>query len=346
MKSRNLLLYSIMPLDEEHLEEICQDIREQYENGVATCALFSMTLVPEGKVPVDKVTPLCEKYDRFRDRLAELGIPCGVLVQATMGHGWVLGERAPFQHIVQLVDGEQPFSVCPADEGFRDYVRNAMETIASHRPAHIMLDDDFRLLFRPGGGCACPLHLLRMERLSGRPWEREELLRLVSSNTEEGEKAAQLFLRTQSESLIECARVMREGIDRVDPTIPGSFCCVGSSSENGAEIARIMAGRGNPTVLRIHNSRYSALGPKYFTQSFLRCAASIEKVKGQVDTVLAETDTCPQNRYSTSARSMHTHFTGSILEGATGAKHWITRLTAHEPASGRAYRRILSKYRG
>jgi hypothetical protein len=252
----------------------------------------------------------------------------------------------PYQPIVQLVDGKSPNSVCPADEGFREYVRGVMATIASHRPAHIMLDDDFRLMFRPGGGCACPLHLSRFERLYGKRMEREELLSLVSGRTEEGERASLAFVETQRDSLVECARTMRDAIDSVDPTIPGSFCCVSSSSEFGAEVAKIFAGKGHPSVLRIHNSRYSALGTKYFTQSFLRAAASIEKVAGKVDVVLAETDTCPQNRYSTSARSLHSHFTGSILEGANGAKHWITRLSAHEPASGRAYRKLLGRYRG
>ena len=47
-KDKKLHLYSIMLLDLEHLDEICQDIKEQYENGVSTCALFKMTLVPEG----------------------------------------------------------------------------------------------------------------------------------------------------------------------------------------------------------------------------------------------------------------------------------------------------------
>jgi hypothetical protein len=65
-----------------------------------------------------------------------------------------------------------------------------------------------------------------------------------------------------------------------------------------------------------------------------------------VDIFLAETDTCPQNRYSTSAALLHAHFTASILEGATGAKHWITRLGAYEPASGKAYRKKLAKYKG
>jgi hypothetical protein len=43
---------------------------------------------------------------------------------------------------------------------------------------------------------------------------------------------------------------------------------------------------------------------------------------------------------------LHTHCTGLILEGANGAKHWITRLAAHEPESGKAYRKILAKHRG
>jgi hypothetical protein len=62
--------------------------------------------------------------------------------------------------------------------------------------------------------------------------------------------------------------------------------------------------------------------------------------------ILAETDTCPQNRYSTGAQSLHAHFTASILEGVAGAKHWITRLSAFEPKSGVAYRKKLSRYSG
>ena len=42
-------LYSIMPLDLDHVEELCADIKQQYEQGVATCVLFYCKLVPEGK---------------------------------------------------------------------------------------------------------------------------------------------------------------------------------------------------------------------------------------------------------------------------------------------------------
>ncbi len=346
MNCEKLHLYTIMPLDVDHIDEICEDIRLQYESGVATCALFSMTLVPEGDPPVDKVGQLCAKYDLFREKLRSMGIGCGILVQATMGHGWVLSELFPYQQYTQLTDGTKTFTVCPADEGFRDYVSHVFEVIASHAPDHIMLDDDFRLLFRKGGGCACPLHLKRFESLSGKALGREELLDAVRGESLCAKQYADWFVQTQKESLLECAHVMRDAIDRVDPTIPGSFCCVGSSVEFGAEIAKIMAGKGHPSVVRINNANYTPVGAKYFTRSFLKCAASIAKLQDKVDVILAETDTCPQNRYSTGARSLHTHFTGSILEGAQGAKHWITRLATHEPQSGVAYRKILGRHRG
>ena len=69
MIKKELQLYTIMPLDTAHLDEICEDIREQYEKGIATCPLFSMTLVPEGEPPVNKAEILCAKYSIFKQRL-------------------------------------------------------------------------------------------------------------------------------------------------------------------------------------------------------------------------------------------------------------------------------------
>jgi len=343
----DLHLYTIMPLDTDHLEEICQDIRYQYENGTATCALFNMTLVPEGNPPVDKVGVLCAKYALFRDRLREMGLGSGVLVQASIGHGWVLSEMFPFQPFTALDSGHQPQIVCPMDEGFRDYIEHAFAVIAAHEPDTIMLDDDFRLMsFREGNGCGCPLHLAAFNRLAGTDFTREELNSQLRRHDAEGDRYNDIMIRVQKDALIDCARRMRAGIDSVNPALPGSFCCVGNNVECAVEIAEIMAGEGNPTVVRINNGNYTPAGARFFSNVFLRAAQSIAKLEGKVDVILAETDTCPQNRYSTGAMSLHTHFTGTLLEGAKGAKHWITRLSSFEPESGMAYRRVLGKYAG
>ena len=348
MKTK-LQLYTIVPLDCEHFEEVCADIQEQINSGIATCALFKMTLVPEGDPPVDKAGKLCKAYARFRERLESLGISTGILVQASIGHGWKLSKPFPFQRYVNLTDGEATETVCPYDKGFQDYIYRALRVIAQHRPDHIMIDDDLRLMNRQGAGCACPLHMQRTSEIAGETLTRESFREILFGGAaDEAKRGAteRAFLQTQRESVLEVAEKMREAIDSVDPALPASFCCVGNNVEFAVEIAEILAGKGNPRVVRINNARYTAVGTRYFSENFFKCRAQLEKLKGKVDLILAETDTCPQNRYSTSASSLHTHFTGSLLEGAKGAKHWITRLASFEPHSGVAYRRILAKNRG
>ena len=44
LKGEGMYNYTIMPLDDTHVEEICEDIKAQYENGTASCALFMMKL--------------------------------------------------------------------------------------------------------------------------------------------------------------------------------------------------------------------------------------------------------------------------------------------------------------
>lgn len=46
--------FSISRLDVEHLEEICQDIAEQYRTNATNMALFCMTLTPEDNPPSKK----------------------------------------------------------------------------------------------------------------------------------------------------------------------------------------------------------------------------------------------------------------------------------------------------
>ena len=340
---RHLHSYTIMIPNVAHLEDICQDIKEQYESGVCSCALFEMTLVPEGNPPADKVTLLCNKYAKFKERLDAMGIPNGVLVQASVGHGWVLGEMFPYQTHVNFSDGNATRVVCPCDDGFKEYIYNVMATITSYKPDHIMVDDDFRTIWYKGEGCSCPMHMERFNKKAGTSLTDRELWSIVHEKSERAKRYTDIFIEEQKNSLIETATVMRAGIDSVDPNMPASYCCCGNNAEFAYEIASVLAGKGNPVVVRINNGNYTPAGARNFSRVFHRAATQIAKLTGKVDVFLAETDTCPQNRYSTGSMSLHTHYTGTILEGANGAKHWITRLISYEPESGRSYRKVLSK---
>lgn len=338
--------YSIVKANEKHVEEICLDIIRQTNEGITDLALFSMTLVPEGDPVIDKAAIEGEKYALFRDRLKKEGVEVGILVQATIGHDYKLNADFPFQHLINLKDGDRRFVACPYDEDFRDYLRKTFKTVASLSPKTIMVDDDFRLMGRPGRGCACPLHMKAVSRLAGREVTREELFDAIFGEKKD-EKLKNIFIETQKESLIGGAMAMREGIDAVDESLSASFCCVGASTEFAADIAKILAGKFGKPMVRVNNGNYTPLGAKRFNEHLHRAAKQIAVLKANgVDTLLAETDTCPQNRYSTSAQNLHAHFTGTILEGASGAKHWITRLAAFEPRAGEAYRKKLAENRG
>lgn len=337
--------YSIMGLEQpENADEICADIIEQYENNVADCALFNMTLNPEGTPPIDKASQLCEKYDVFRDKLIEKGYGCGILVQASIGHGYKVSSPFPFQHYTKLTDGTETDTVCPYDENFRKFFRNQMKTLASHRPDIIMVDDDLRLMNRDGFGCACPLHMAEFNRRAGTNLNREELFEHIKNKTSESKRFIEIFVDTQRDSLIGAAKEYRAGIDEIDPSMQGAYCEV--NGEFGYELAEIISGKGKPVILRVNNGNYHPYGARKLSTAFGRAAYQIATHSGKADVLLAETDTCPQLRYSTGAMSLHSHFTGTILEGVNGAKHWITRLHTMELNSGKAYRKTLAKYRG
>ena len=346
MKNTHLHSYSIMPLDTEHIDEICKDIKAQYESGVCSLALFSMTLVPEGNPPANKAENLCKKYKLFQDKLNSMGLKCGILVQATVGHGWIMGELFPYQPHVNFNDGEAKRCACPMDDGFKEYIYEVMKTIASYNPTHIMVDDDFRTIWYKGEGCACPLHMNLFNKRAGTDFSREDLWKIVNQKSDDSKKYTDIYIETQKESLIETAKIMRKGIDDVNPSLHASYCCCGNNAEFAFEIASALAGKNHPTEVRINNGNYTPISSRFFSRAFHRCATQVAKLKGKVDIILAETDTCPQNRYSTSASSLHSHYTGSILEGVNGAKHWITRLLTYEPESGYAYRRMLAKNHG
>ena len=343
MKLQN---YSVMPLIPEKIGEICDDIERQVKERICSVPLFMMTLVPVGTPPRKEAEYLCESFDLFRDRLAERGIAAGILVQASLGHdGRHLPEPSPFTKLVRLSDGVSPEICCPADPAFRAHFRAVFRTLASHRPSVIMLDDDFRLMARPGRGCACERHVAEFNRRAGTSLTREQLWEHISEKGA-NDPLTKIYIQTQIDSLIDCVREMRAGVDESDPKIPGAYCTCGNSCEGAAEIASILAGEGNPSVVRLNNANYTSPGARFLSRPFLRAAYQREALGGRADVLLAETDTCPQLRYSTSASMLHAHFSGSILEGARGAKQWITDLENADIRDGEAYRRILAKYAG
>jgi len=361
-----MLMLSITPMDMEHIDEICEDLRLQQEQGISDCAMLTAHFEAEGTPPVSKGAIYGKLYRKFREKLEPMGVRSGVLVQSTLGHIYPPNVEHPFQKVVSLVSGTKydvckPYNdaqlkgnefqpmCCPYDKAFQAYMKDQMRILAQEKPSVIMVDDDMGLLYRIGiKGCCCPLHMAEFNRRAGTNMTRQELIGHVFGDSPEDKRYAQIFIDIQGDSLVQFAKAMREGIDSVDPTIQGAVSTAGNYCEFTEDIAAAFAGPRNPRIARLNNGNFGAAGARWFSMHMLRAATQRNHLKNKIDIFLAETDTCAHNRYFTSASSLHSHMTGSILEGTEGAKHWITAFpgsTGYHPGSGSAYRRILAKNR-
>ena len=345
-----MLNLSIMPMNEEHVDAHCEDIIAQQRDGVSTHAMLMMYFSPECTPALNKAEAQCRVYDKYRARLDKAGAKHGILVQSTLGHITKPREPYPFMPSVSLVTGEERVvTCCPMDPDFQRYIKGQFRLLAEHKPELIMLDDDLGLLYKPTKGCACKYHMAEFNRRAGTNMTREELYAHTQGDSEEDKYYTNIYVDVQRDGIVSAVKAMREGVDEVDPSIQGivSGIYVSTFCEFSGDTAQAFAGKGNPAIVRLNGGPYSmSSSGRFFTSLIFRAAILRENVRDKVDIFLAETDTCPFNRYSTSAARMHGHFVASILEGASGAKHWITRTIAFEPASGKAYRKILSQYAG
>ena len=67
----------------------------------------------------------------------------------------------------------------------------------------------------------------------------------------------------------------------------------GEAAEFASDIAKIIAGEGNPVTVRINNGNYTPAGARGLSRVAFRAAVEKIHIGDGVDAILAETDTCP-----------------------------------------------------
>ena len=260
-----LYTYSITQLADDNFEKRCEGIIEDVRSGCYLMPMFSMTLVPEG-VPVwDKAGKMAKIYGRYRERLLLDGVESGILVQASLGHGYPITPN-PFTKYVGFADGNEESVCCPEDEEFIKHFRGVLRRLAEEHPKVIMLDDDFRLMMRGGRGCACYRHMELFRERTGENMNREELWEHVTKNGSSS-PLARAFAKIQSDSLVKAARAFRDAIDEVDPDIWGINCTSGQICESSDLTNKIFAGKEKPTCIRIPNGTYAPLSTRGFSDT-------------------------------------------------------------------------------
>lgn len=333
-----LTLLNIAPLLPGYEDLLAEDIRRMYQTGVITETAFIMSLVPEGDPPVDKAKLLGDLFEKHRAAIGKTNMPVGILLQSTVGHGWVPPARSPFQKQVRG-NGENTYKFCPMDKDFEAYIFDTVSRLAKRKPDFFMLDDDTRFLTCLNG-CFCPLHIAEFNREQGTAYDESGLRLAVDQDRQIAAAYDDLLKRT----MVRHARNIRNAIDSVDPALHCQFCICVQDVRHAPEMAETLAAPGNPVTIRLNNGLYLQDTPREIPSWLWRTDWQL-RVLGPEVRVLGEPDTCPQNNYSTSAAILHCHMTHSILSGCKGGKLWLTRTSVPEMASGVRYRKILSHNR-
>ncbi|MBO7741131.1 MAG: hypothetical protein J6S21_01125, partial [Victivallales bacterium] len=330
-------MLNIVPLLDEALEEVTSDARQLWQDGLISECACICTLVPESTPPIEKGMVLAEKFKRFREAMSRDGMRVGVLIQATIGHGWTPNAVAPFQRCV-LPRNPNPYIFCALDGDFKEYIRRQVRALAALKPDFFMVDDDLRYI-SGRDGCYCPLHISRFNREHGTDWTAEALMEAVKTDFE----LASEYDRLQMESLDELAVVIREAIDAEAPGTPCSFCACSQDSRHALKITTTLTAPGDRPVVRLNNGHYLSGEMRNIPEWLLGTARQLKAFQPDC-IVLDEPDTFPQNRWSTSAAMFHNHITCAIAEGCNGAKLWLYRNVKGEMDSGVEYRKILRRY--
>ena len=327
---------------EEYLADL---IRNRFrETGIEYFAM-SYPLHPQGNDIYDKVKIQKASFHKLKSLLKDdPGIKLGILFQTTLGHGgyWNLAPQCAIEadRIIKA-DGTVTHRCCPLDNRFLDYIRHCVATLCEEHPDFTLGDDDMRMF---DGTCYCERHVKLISEMTGKSFTRETLAAAVASAGPR-DPVAKAFEKAQIEAMRKLCEAVREAINAADPAIPCG-CCIVCSRYDYAEIeSRELAGNTQP-FLRIGNATYLE-GP--LKESIWRDAdtgCQVTNMKGKGIRLLDESDTCPHNRFSKSARTMHAHITAGLLRGLDGGKLWLDQGAYPLRDISRPYEKILGEYQG
>lgn len=336
-------LYNIVPCrigQEATLASQMAEYRALTGNDIV---LYSLSLHPQGRPASAKADDLIASYQAFRRACAaaDPGLRTGVLIQSLIGHFSSVAvekDREPWTRGVNAKGQDSRW--CPLDPSYRAYVADAVRRLAREKPCFVMTDDDVRA---QGGECFCPLHVAELNRRTGLNRTSDEWRRAVDA-AKPCTPDHDAFFRLQRETVLGVNRLVRGALDEVDPSIPAAVCMAGEEYRFADASARAIAGRGQAPTMRISNSLYleHQRGEYPFQEVVTRTLAYCAMHEG-FPVLLDEADTWPQNLWSKSGTTFHSHMVMAAMCGLKGAKIWyvnaggVTRNYTEALASHRGY---------
>lgn len=294
---------------------VTPDTREDYLREFRRAEVERVFLVPSTDMEkgcIYDFEALCDNLRWF----AERGVEAAIWVGESLGHGGLLHDVAKkpqgqtVTNIVNLAGKAIGNTRCPLDPLFREHMARVLSQLATSGAKTILIDDDFRLSQRTDEFCCfCDLHLARIAQNYGKSVTREELRAHIMHGKPNAMRDA--FLQAQGDSLRELAHLLRDAVDKVDPTVRLALCCCHSIwDSDGAdpiELTEILRGQ-NPALLRLHGAPYWAARSSKKMPAVLELSRMFAAFCKDTDfELINEGDAYPRPRYNTPASYVEIH---------------------------------------
>ncbi|MBR2873944.1 MAG: hypothetical protein IKB99_10650 [Lentisphaeria bacterium] len=332
---------NIVPVFPDNVEHMIAEAKRMYEECGIDEPTLCMTLHPQGGPQGEKVEIHRKAMHEMMEGLKGTPIKVGVLFQTVLGHRVDCECTENWQKAVNINNSPNG-RMCLLDENYRKYLYEMVRTIAGEHPHSLLIDDDFRQINGKGIECFCPNHMARFNEGLENPLTADELRQALKEGSPDN-WVVKRFEAIRKQVMLECARIIRSAIDSVDPSIRCGCCTPGYEFLIEKDIALALAGNTKPFI-RFCNANYTEGDAKGFPYNAYKAAALRQMMPG-IEEFIDEADTCPHNRYSKSAKSMHAKLVLAGLNKEAGAKLWLTNLGVPDPWTARKYDAIMAKHK-
>ena len=337
-----LFFVSIIPNfagDEEYIADL---ITKRYTHAGITRFAMSYPMHPQGMDVYDKIRQQAASFRRLKSLLKDAPFKLGVLIQSSIGHGgyWNLAPDCNIEGTKCITeDGAESHRFCPYEPNFLEYIYNAVKMVAVEKPDFFMGDDDMRMT----KNCFCHYHLDVLEQKTGRRFTREELSEYLKT-VEPFDPVARAFEEANIEGMDALCKAIRRACDEVNPEINGAVCICGPRFDYAASQLKYIG--GPQPFLRISNANYLESNAK--DQARVDRGTSWQTINFRKLGVplLDESDTCPHNRFSKSARTMNLHIVSGLLHGTDGGKLWLDQSVYPLPEESNFYENTIAANQG
>lgn len=338
---QSFLFFNIAPYAPGKEAELAAAMVEYVQRTRNPYVLYCLSLHPEGKPAAAKVEVMLESYRALKRCLAGTEVKLGILLQAIIGHWPRLDkDEESWTRTIDIQGNIKRF--CVLDPRFQEYILYVSSALARENPCFILSDDDVRS-FSPEPECFCPLHVAEFNRRLGTNYTSEEMQALIQSQVA-GDREYDAFCQMQLDTVTLVSKLLRQGINQVNPDIPSGSCMSGSHYTTANLFAKAMSGHHAP-VLRVANADYLENSAKDFPSIVLH-TQQFKAGLTDIPYLLDEADSFPHHLYSRSSTGLHAKLVSSIMCGLRGAKLWFVNAFKDGHDINKNYTDILAKYSG